>query len=110
MEWDNFPAETYWGSCLVRTDSDRDFLTFVWPRSEQDSSVQSLCRFRSRSMQFCAIDRFHEGACQARSLDCSRGLPLHRHQVTGACRPGRCTLPMAARETNRSHLADIGLL
>ena len=29
--------------------------------------------------------------------------------MTGARRFGRCTLPMAARETDRSHLPDISL-
>jgi hypothetical protein len=61
-------------------------------------------------MHFCEIERFHEGAWQARSRDCIRGRPLQRHQVTGARRLGRCTLPAAARETDRSHLPDIGLL
>src|SRR5579864_2136266 len=60
-------------------------------------------------MQFCAIERFHASVCQARSLDCIRGRPLHRHQVTGPRRLGRCTLPMAARETDRSHFPDISL-
>src|ERR1700678_951064 len=60
-------------------------------------------------MQFCEIERFPESASQARGLDCIRGRPFHRHQVTGARWLGRCTLPMAARETERSDLPDIGL-
>jgi hypothetical protein len=69
-----------------------------------------LTRFilsQADSMQFCEIERFHEGACQARSLDCICGCPLHRHQVAGACWLGCCTLPMTARETDCPHLPDI---
>lgn len=78
------------------SDSDSYLLTFERSRSEQDCSVRVFCRFAGFSMQFCEIERFHEGACQTRSLDCIRGRPLHRHQVTGARWLGRYTLPMAA--------------
>jgi hypothetical protein len=73
-------------------DSDRDLLNFERSRSEQDSSVRVFVA----SMQFCASECFHESVRQGRSLDCIRRL-------------GRCTLPMAAREADRSHLPDIGL-
>src|SRR5579863_4188858 len=41
-------------------------------------------------------------------LDFKGRRPLHRHQVTGARRLGSCTLPMAARQADRSHVADVG--
>jgi hypothetical protein len=55
------------------------------------------------------IECFHESVCQARSFDCIRRRPLHRQQVTGAALARSRTLPMAAREADRSQLPDIGL-
>ena len=91
------------------SDSDSYLLTLDRSRSEQDSSVRVFAFSEAVSMQFCAIECFHESGCKARSRDCIRGRPFHRHQVTGARRLGRCTLPVAARKTDRSHLPDISL-
>jgi hypothetical protein len=61
-------------------------------------------------MQVCAIECFQESGCHTRGLDLIRRCPLDRQRMTNACWCSRRSLPMAAREANRSYLADVGFL
>jgi hypothetical protein len=58
-------------------------------------------------VQLCAIEWFHESGSAVRSLDGNCWLPCHGQQMTGARRCGRCFLPMAACEADRSHRSDL---
>jgi len=60
-------------------------------------------------MQVSTIKRFHESASQVSNLDGIGWHPFDRQEVTDACWRGRCALPVATRQANRSHWLDISL-
>src|ERR1700758_5231568 len=100
MERDGFRTRRSADPVSFTNDSDPELLTHVRSQSEQDSSVRAFAVSQALSMQFGAIERFHESGCQTRGLDCIRRSPLHRQQVTSVRWLGRCALPVAARQAD----------
>lgn len=60
-------------------------------------------------MQVGTIECVYEGRGQVRCFDPVSRHPLERQHMTGSRWSGRRTLPMAARQADRSNLSNVGL-